>query len=318
MHQIFTELVSVKFIILYILIISTIIVHYRGKVRYKFFRQLTDHSTFMAPINIPMYALSGVENKPYINRANFPQLAILKENWQVIRDEALQLEREELIKGSNKYNDVGFNSFFRRGWKRFYLKWYDDFHESARKYCPKTIELIKSVPSIKAAMFAVLPAGSQLLQHRDPYAGSLRYHLGLITPNSEDCHIVVDGERYYWKDGDDVIFDETYIHQAENKTDIDRIILFCDIERPVKTMFGRGWNKFFGWFIMAAAASPNMGNDKTGNINKVFKYIYSIRLLGKRIKAYNIKLYYAVKYLLLLIILYFAFFRWIINLIFKH
>ena len=60
MHQILLELVSVKFVILYILIISTIIVHYRGKVRYKFFRQLTDHSTFMAPINIPMYALSGV------------------------------------------------------------------------------------------------------------------------------------------------------------------------------------------------------------------------------------------------------------------
>jgi beta-hydroxylase len=318
MQQIFTELVSVKFIILYILIISTIIVHYRGKVRYKFFRQLTDHSTFMAPINMPMYALSAVENKPYISSANFPQLNLLKDKWQIIRDEALQLEREELIKGSNKYNDVGFNSFFRRGWKRFYLKWYDDFHESAKKHCPQTIELIKSVPSIKAAMFAVLPAGSQLLQHRDPYAGSLRYHLGLITPNSEDCHIVVDGQSYYWKDGDDVIFDETYIHHAENKTDVDRIILFCDIERPVKTMFGRGWNKFFGWFIMAAAASPNMGNDKTGNINKVFKYIYSIRLLGKRIKAYNIKLYYAVKYLLLLIILYFAFFRWIINLILKH
>ena len=318
MHQIFTELVSVKFIILYILIISTIIVHYRGKVRYKFFRQLTDHSTFMAPINMPMYALSAVENKPYISPANFPQLNLLKDKWQIIRDEALQLEREELIKGSNKYNDVGFNSFFRRGWKRFYLKWYDDFHESAKTHCPQTIELIKNVPSIKAAMFAVLPAGSQLLQHRDPYAGSLRYHLGLITPNSEDCYIVVDGQSYFWKDGDDVIFDETYIHHAENKTDVDRIILFCDIERPVKTMFGRGWNKFFGWFIMAAAASPNMGNDKTGNINKIFKYIYSIRLLGKRIKAYNIKLYYAVKYLLLLIILYFAFFKWIINLILKQ
>jgi beta-hydroxylase len=318
MYQILAELISVKFVVLYTLIISTIIVHYRGKVRYKFFRQLTDHSTFMAPINMPMYALSGVENRPYINQSNFPQLAILKANWQTIRDEALQLEREELIKGSDKYNDVGFNSFFRRGWKRFYLKWYDDFHESAKKHCPQTIELIKSVPAIKAAMFAVLPAGSQLLQHRDPYAGSLRYHLGLITPNSEDCYIVVDGQSYYWKDGDDVIFDETYIHHAENRTDVDRIILFCDIERPVKTMFGRGWNKFFGWFIMAAATSPNMGNDKTGNINKVFKYIYSIRLLGKRIKGHNIRLYYAIKYLLLLIILYFAFFRWIINLIFKH
>jgi beta-hydroxylase len=307
-HQIFTELLSIKFIALYILIISTIIVHYRGKVRYKFFRQLTDHSTFMAPINMPMYALSGVENKPYINSSNFPQLSLLKNNWQIIRDEALQLEREELIKGSDQYNDMGFNSFFRRGWKRFYLKWYNDFHPSAKKYCPKTIELIQSIPSVKAAMFAVLPAGSQLMQHRDPYAGSLRYHLGLITPNSEDCYIVVDGQSYSWKDGDDVLFDETYIHYAENKTDIDRIILFCDIERPVKTVFGRAWNKFFGWFIMAAATSPNMGNDKTGNINKAFKYIYSIRLLGKRIKAYNRNLYYAVKYALMLMILYLIFF----------
>ncbi|MDB5151541.1 MAG: Aspartyl/Asparaginyl beta-hydroxylase [Mucilaginibacter sp.] len=308
MDQIITELLSVKFIFLYVLIISTIIVHYRGKVRYKFFRQLTDHSTFMAPINMPMYALSGVENKPFISSSSFPQLNLLKNNWEIIRDEALQLEREELIKGSDQYNDVGFNSFFRRGWKRFYLKWYNDFHPSAKKYCPKTIELLKSIPSVKAAMFAVLPAGAQLLQHRDPYAGSLRYHLGLITPNSEDCYIVVDGQSYSWKDGDDVLFDETYIHYAENKTDTDRIILFCDIERPVKTVFGRAWNKFFGWFIMAAATSPNMGNDKTGNINKVFKYIYSVRLLGKRIKAYNRNLYYTVKYALMLLILYLIFF----------
>src|SRR5579862_6358524 len=107
MNQVISELLSVKFIILYTLIISTIIIHYRGKVRYKFFRQLTDHSTFMAPINMPMYALSGVENKPYINTSSFPQLTLLKNNWQMIRDEALQLEREELIKGSNKYDDAG-------------------------------------------------------------------------------------------------------------------------------------------------------------------------------------------------------------------
>lgn len=318
MNQVITELLSVKFIILYTLVISTVIVHYRGTVRYKFFRQLTDHSTFMAPINMPMYALSGVENKPYISTENFPQLDNLRNNWQTIRDEALLLEREELIKGSNQYNDVGFNSFFRRGWKRFYLKWYDDFHPSAKKYCPQTVELIKGIPEVKAAMFAVLPAGGQLLQHRDPYAGSLRYHLGLITPNSEQCRIIVDGQSYAWKDGEDVLFDETYIHYAENNTDVDRIILFCDIERPVKTAFGRFWNKFFGWFIMAAAASPNMGNDKTGNINKVFKYIYSIRLVGKRIKAYNRNLYYTLKYVLMGLILYFAFFRWIIHFIFNH
>ncbi|WCT13068.1 aspartyl/asparaginyl beta-hydroxylase domain-containing protein [Mucilaginibacter jinjuensis] len=312
MNDILHELFSVKFIILYSLIIATIIIHYRGKVRYKFFRQLTDHSTFMAPINVPMYALSAVENKPYINSAPFPELNLLKENWQTIRDEAILLEREELIKGSDKYNDIGFNSFFRRGWKRFYLKWYGNFHPSAEKYCPKTVELLRNTPSIKAAMFAVLPAGSQLMQHRDPYAGSLRYHLGLITPNSEACHIVVDGQTYAWKDGDDVLFDETYIHHAQNQTDMDRLILFCDVERPVKTMFGRGWNRFFGWFVMSAATSPNMGEDKTGNLNKIFKYVYSIRLVGKKLKAYNELLYYAVKYTLMLLILYALFLRHVI------
>ncbi len=312
MDHVFHEFFSVKFVILYSLIIATIIIHYRGKVRYKFFRQLTDHSTFMAPINVPMYALSAVENKPYINTISFPQLSLLRENWETIRDEAILLEREELIKGSEKLDDVGFNSFFRRGWKRFYLKWYGDFHPSAIKYCPKTVEFLKKTPNIKAAMFAVLPAGSQLMQHRDPYAGSLRYHLGLITPNSDNCNIVVDGESYAWRDGEDVLFDETYIHHAQNQTDIDRLILFCDVERPVKTVFGRAWNSFFGWFVMAAAASPNMGDDKTGNINKIFRYIYSIRLVGKRLKAYNERLYYAVKYLLMLLIVYALFLRHVI------
>jgi beta-hydroxylase len=91
MHQFIAEALSIKFILLYILIISTVIVHYRGNIRYKFFRQLSDHSTFMAPVNVPMYALSGVENKPYIRVSNFPKLALLRDNWQIIRDEALEL-----------------------------------------------------------------------------------------------------------------------------------------------------------------------------------------------------------------------------------
>jgi beta-hydroxylase len=33
-------------------------------------------------------------------------------------------------------------------------------------------------------MFALLPGGSHLNPHRDPFGGSLRYHLGLSTPNS--------------------------------------------------------------------------------------------------------------------------------------
>ena len=59
---------------------------------------------------------------------------------------------------------------------------------------------------------------AKLGTHRDPFAGSLRYHLGLVTPNADSCRIFVDGEPYYWRDGEAVMFDETFIHWAENKS----------------------------------------------------------------------------------------------------
>jgi beta-hydroxylase len=54
-------------------------------------------------------------------------------------------------------------------------------------------------------MFALLPPGSRLGQHRDPFAGSLRDHLGLVTPNSERCRSVVDGQHYHWRDDEAVM-----------------------------------------------------------------------------------------------------------------
>ncbi len=91
-------------------------------------------------------------------------------------------------------------------------------------------------------MFALLDPRSHLNPHRDPFAGSMRYHLGLSTPNADTCFMSVDGERYFWKDGEAVLFDETYIHSVENNTDETRIILLCDIERPLTVGFMRAIN----------------------------------------------------------------------------
>ena len=152
--------------------------------------------------------------------AQLPELAQLRDNWQVMRDEALALMGEGQIRAATGHNDLGFNSFFKEGWKRFYLKWYGAPLPSAQALCPKTVALVESLPSVNAAMFALLPPGGKLNRHRDPFAGSLRYHLGLSTPNSDACRIFIDGEPYSWRDGEDVLFDETFIHSAENKTDV--------------------------------------------------------------------------------------------------
>jgi beta-hydroxylase len=271
-------------------------VHVRGKVRHKLSRQLSDHSSFLAPLNCFMYLFSRVPNTPYLTPNAFPEMQKLTDNWEVIRAEALRLREAGSIKRSEQYNDVGFNSFFKTGWKRFYLKWYDDAHPSADVVCPQTTALLREIPSVKAAMFAELPPGSRLVRHRDPYAGSLRYHLGLFTPNDEGCFIEVDGQRYSWKDGEAVVFDETYIHYAENTTEHDRVILFCDVERPLKYRWAQAFTRWFSRNVMAAAASPNDDGDKTGGINRAFGTLYKIRLQGKALKKRNRKLYYLQKW----------------------
>jgi beta-hydroxylase len=207
--DILTTLSSPRMIVLWIIVASAIAVHYRGRERLRFVRQLTDHSTFMAPYNILAYLFSAVPNQPYLDVTQLPDLAPLRDNWRTIREEALNLYDQDRIKRSEKYHDLAFNSFFRSGWKRFYLKWYGAHHASAQELCPKTVELLEKIPTVKAAMFAMLPPGAKLGRHRDPFAGSLRYHLGLVTPNSDDCRIYVDGKMYSWRDGEAVLFDET-------------------------------------------------------------------------------------------------------------
>jgi len=289
----------IKWIILAIFVISALYIQNRGKVRHSFYRQFFDHSTLFAPINFLMYMFSKVPNQPYIDAKYFADLKVLDENWEMIREEAQALYDQGGIKASSSYNDLGFNSFFKTGWKRFYLKWYDSAHPSAAELCPKTTALLKSLPTIKAAMFTELGPDSRLVRHRDPYAGSLRYHLGLMTPNDDRCFIDVDGQRYSWRDGESVVFDETYIHYAENKTDENRIILFCDVERPLSSGMMQGFNRWFGKNIMTAASSPNENGDQTGVLNKLFAYVYQVRLKAKALKKTNRTVYYILKWLIM-------------------
>ena len=302
----FIPSIPIKLVSLFIYSASIAYVHFRGKDRLKFLRQLTDHSSLMAPINALLYLCSSVPKKPYLDVSQFQELRVLRDNWTVIRDEAIALYQDGYITASSQYDDLGFNSFFRRGWKRFYLKWYNDPLPSA-KLCPKTLALVQSIPTINAAMFALLPSHSHLGKHRDPYAGSLRYHLGLLTPNSQKCCIYVDGERYFWQDGHDVLFDETYLHYAENNTEQDRLILFCDVARPLNNKLARLINRLFSQTIMKASSSKNLPTEQVGFINRLFKYVYQVRLVGKRLKAYNKKLYYSVKSVLFIALFYFLF-----------
>ena len=289
-----------KWAVITLYFLSILHIHFRGKVRLPFMRQLFDHSSVMAPINWFMHVLSRVPTTPYLPVSDFTYLEALQQNWQVIRVEAENLVRLQKIKASEKNDDAGFNSFFKNGWKRFYLKWYDASHPSAAELCPKTYALLKGIPGVKAAMFAELPPGGKLNQHRDPFAGSLRYHLGLATPNDDRCFIDVDGVRQSWRDGEGFVFDETYIHWAINGSESDRIILFCDLERPMRFKWAQAINRWLGRVMMTAAASPNETGDQVGGISKLFRISFTMGQYRRRFKAWNKNVYKVTKFALII------------------
>ncbi len=143
--------------ILLIFIAAALHAHLRGKVRFGLLRALTDFTVLIAPFNSLILLFSKVGRQPYLDADKFKELALLQEHWQEIRQEATQLQDQSSIKAASGYNDIGFNSFFRTGWKRFYLKWYGSDLPSAQQACPRTAALLQQIPSIKAAMFASLP-----------------------------------------------------------------------------------------------------------------------------------------------------------------
>ena len=288
-----------------------LVVHFRGEARLRFERQLTEHSGLLAPLNVLFYATSAVPKDPILETDRFPQLALLRENWETIREEALALFEGGRIAYGDGISDLTFLSFKKLGWKRFHLRWYGDFLPSALEACPKTVELVKQVPGLNSAAFTMLPPGGRLGAHRDPIASSLRYHLALVAPKQPGCTLFVDGQPIEWKDGEDFVFDETYVHWAENPTDEPRIVFFADITRPLKPGPIRWLNDFLIKHVYHVTGSHNEATEPKGALNRITPVFHGLKRFFRGIKGrVNRKLYYGVKYALGACLLFLVI-RWI-------
>ncbi len=100
--------------------------------------------------------------------------------------------------------------------------------------CPRTAALMREIPGMTTAMFSILSPRKHILDHRGPYKGVLRYHLGLIVPeDAEACRIRVGEDIRHWEEGKSMIFDDTFNHEVWNDTDETRVVLFVDVLRPL-------------------------------------------------------------------------------------
>jgi beta-hydroxylase len=198
--------------------------------------------------------------------------SILESGWKDIQMEAMDLYKKK--DKLRNMNDIGTMSNFvdidaeEGQWKVFVLKWYGKTLENAKRYCPKTVEMIEQCTDLHIAMISILEPGKYIPPHKGPFTGCLRYHLGLKIPKDrENCYIEVNNEKFTWGEGESLIFDDTYIHSVYNNTDEARIILFVDIERPLKEPL-KSINKFL--CSSASLAKFNKGVNDVSEKTKEF------------------------------------------------
>jgi aspartyl/asparaginyl beta-hydroxylase (cupin superfamily) len=189
----------------------------------------------LAPVERFIGKRSLVGDATFFENDSFPWIAEVEANWATIRAELEKvLEDREALPNFQDISKDQLEITDDDNWKTFFLYGFGFKAKLGVEMCPQTAALMEQIPGMKTAMFSILSPRKHILDHRGPYKGVLRYHLGLIVPqDKEACRIRVGEDVRHWVQGKSMIFDDTYNHEVWNDTDETRVVLFVDVLRPL-------------------------------------------------------------------------------------
>ena len=186
----------------------------------------------------------GLPPAPYPERALFPWIESLEAHTDAIRKELLRLLPSETGRERVFSNETIERQNLRGlrtppSWNGYYFYRHGVRREDNCSSCPVTARALDLLPLSHIrehgpeVLFSVFTAGTHLLPHRGVTNTRLVGHLPLIVPG--DCALNVGGEVHHWREGQVVIFDDTYEHEAWNRSDRTRVVLIFDLWNPYLT-----------------------------------------------------------------------------------
>jgi ornithine lipid ester-linked acyl 2-hydroxylase len=193
------------------------------------------YCTLFRPMEWLIRRCSSVGQRPLFASSAFAWIAGIEANWTAIRDELRALLADRVPIPS--FHEISPEQLFITQddkWKTYMLFAYGRKIAENCARCPRTTRLLETIPGMKTAFFSILGPRKHIPEHRGPYTGVLRFHLGLIVPRQrEACRIRVDSQVAHWEEGRSLVFDDTYLHEVWNETDEERVVLFVDFTRPL-------------------------------------------------------------------------------------
>lgn len=179
---------------------------------------------------------------PYHDPFLQPWAASLTEAFPAIRQEALRV-----LSGGEQLPDFiadpGGTREFVSGegpapsWKAFFFFRHGRRHDANHAKCPATSKVLDSLPLCRLedqapeVLFSVLAPGSHINAHHGVSNVRLVMHLPLLVP--PDCALnLPDHGMHTWEEGRLVMFDDTYLHEAWNRSAQPRVVLLMDCWNP--------------------------------------------------------------------------------------
>jgi len=185
----------------------------------------------------------GLPTPHYFERELFPWLAGFESKTDVIRSELQQLMQEDggfvPFLGNDTPEQVADQLAGTRGapaWNAFFFYRHGQRYEDNCRRCPQTAAILDGLPLARIRehapeiCFSVLTPGSHILPHSGVTNTRVVCHLPLIVP--EECALVVGGEIHAWQEGRCVVFDDTFEHEAWNRSEKLRVVLLMDLWNP--------------------------------------------------------------------------------------
>ncbi|MGH8146769.1 MAG: aspartyl/asparaginyl beta-hydroxylase domain-containing protein [Rhodanobacteraceae bacterium] len=191
------------------------------------------------------FYVPGLRATPYYERELFPWHAELEKHTDVIREELRgvldQPAGVEPFLGTNdnallKEHNLLDGTRGHAEWNSFFFHRHGDVFEQNASRCPRTTEILNTLPLVHIrghapeVLFSILAPGSHILKHHGVTNSRLVTHLPLIVP--EDCAISVGGVEHAWQEGRCVTFDDTFEHEAWNRSDKVRVVMILDSWHP--------------------------------------------------------------------------------------
>lgn len=178
---------------------------------------------------------------PYFQRSLFPWIDWLESQTDTIATELRDLlptaQGRERVFGDTVLERANLRSInLQPDWSGYYFYRHGQIRTDNCTRCPKTTDILRNIPLAQVpghapeVLFSVFAPDTHLLPHRGVTNTRLVAHLPLIVPS--DCALAVGGEPHYWQQGRVVVFDDTFEHEAWNRSNQVRVVLIFDIWNP--------------------------------------------------------------------------------------